>query len=97
MIIPQQLVQEINRLVRNVSLILRRDKPRPRFPRVSSQQLIILRIQPDIVLVNVRVQFVRPQHFRNLHQLVIVVVSVEEGFFSENLFHIQFRISKLAK
>ena len=42
-------------------------------------------VQGNVVLVYVLVQTLRAQNLRDLDELVIIVVSMEEGFFSENL------------
>jgi len=50
-----------------------------------SQNLIVLCIKLDIIFFKVRIQLIRSQDLGDFHKLVVVVVAVEEGFFSENL------------
>ena len=52
---------------------------------IPSKNFIILRVKLNLILFEIEKEFVRAKHFRNFHELIIVVVSVEEGFFSENL------------
>lgn len=42
-------------------------------------------IEADVVLVDVGKQLVRSKNLRNLDELVIVVMAVEEGLFAEDL------------
>lgn len=49
MIISQQLVQKVDRLVGNVSLILGRDEARPRLARVPAEHIVELRVELDFV------------------------------------------------
>jgi hypothetical protein len=48
-IVPQQLVQKVDRLIRDVSLIFRRDEFAPWFPGVSAEHVVELRVEVDIV------------------------------------------------
>ena len=50
-----------------------------------AEELIILRIERDIVLVYVLIQSLSAQHFGDLHELIIVIVSVEEWLLTEDL------------
>jgi hypothetical protein len=44
-----------------------------------------LSIELDIIFFKVCIQLIRAQDLGDFHKLVIVVVAVEEGFFSKNL------------
>lgn len=46
---------------------------------------MILLIQFNVISIQVHKQFIRSQHLCNLHQLIIVVMAVEEGFLAEDL------------
>lgn len=52
---------------------------------IPSKQLIILRIEPYAVLVDVCIQFIRAQNLGNLDKLIIVIMTMEERFLPENL------------
>lgn len=44
-----------------------------------------MRVERDVVLFQVRVQLVCPEDFGDLHQLVVVIVTVEERFLPKDL------------
>ena len=48
-----------------------------------------MRVQSNVVLVNVLVETFRSKDLRNLDQLVIVVVSVEERLLAEDLHQVK--------
>ena len=50
-----------------------------------SKDFIIVRIESDVVLVNVSIKFVGSKDFGNLHELVVVIVAVEKRLLSEDL------------
>ena len=54
-------------------------------PAVPAEQLIKLRVEADVVLVDVRVELFRAENLGDLHQLVIVVVPMEERLLAEDL------------
>ena len=54
-------------------------------PGVPAEQLIKLRVEADVVLVDVRVELFRAENLGDLHQLVIVVVPMEERLLAEDL------------
>ena len=54
-------------------------------PAVPAKQLIKLRVEADVVLVDVRVELFRAENLGDLHQLVIVVVPMEERLLAEDL------------
>ena len=84
-IVAQQLVQKVDGIVRNVSLVLGRDETAPRLALVSSQDIVVLWVQIDVVLFQVGIQLIRSKHLADLDQLVVVVMTVEERFLSEDL------------
>ena len=53
----------------------------PRLLGVLSEDVVVVRVQCHVVLVYVRVQLIRAQHLRDLNQLVIVVLALEERLF----------------
>ena len=50
----------------------------PGLARMSAEHAVKVWVELDRVLIQVRVQLVRPQHLRNLDQLVVVVISMKE-------------------
>lgn len=54
MIVPQQLVQEIDRFVGDVSLIFRRDEFAPWFAWVSAEDVVVLLVEFNIVAFEAR-------------------------------------------
>lgn len=84
MIIAEQLVQKVDGLRTDESLILRIDEGVPILPRKSPQDVIILRIEFDIVTIEIFKQVICAQHFRDLNQLVRIAVAMEEGLFAED-------------
>lgn len=55
------------------------------FPFLLSENLGVARIQSQIVLLNISVQFFSSEHLRDLYQLILVVRALEEGFLLEDL------------
>jgi hypothetical protein len=56
----------------------------PRLLRVSAEYVVVLRIQLDIVLVEVIEQVFSAQYLRNLDKLIRVAVAVEKWFSPED-------------
>lgn len=84
MIETEKLVQEIQGFLAAEVLVFLRDELRPILPRVAPENVIELGIQSQLVLVQVLLQTVGPEDFRDLDQLIIVVPSVEEGMHDED-------------
>jgi hypothetical protein len=49
------------------------------------EEFVILGIEADVVFVNIRIQLIRAQNLGYFNQLVVIVMSVEEGFFPKDL------------
>jgi hypothetical protein len=84
-VVPEELVEKVDGLVRDEALILARDEPAPRLALVPSEDVVVLRVEVDIVFLEVGVQLVRPEHLRDFDQLVVVVVAVKERLLAEDL------------
>ena len=84
MIIPQQLIQKIHRIITHKPLIIRIDESMPRALRKPAQNIIVLRIQLNIVLIEIIEQILGPQNPCDLNQLVRITVPVEKRLFPEN-------------
>ena len=65
-------------------LVLAVYKPLPTFPGVSPEYIGEPRIKFYLILVQILVELLRPQHLSNPDQLIVVVVPVEEGFLPED-------------
>jgi hypothetical protein len=59
--------------------------PSIELPHSPSQDLIVLCIEFDVVFFKVCIQLIRSQDLGDFHKLVVVIVAMEEGLFSENL------------
>ena len=77
-IVAQQILQEVQRLRRDQMLVLLGKVFVPGLARMSAEHAVKVWVELDRVLIQVRVQLVRPQHLRNLDQLVVVVVPMKE-------------------
>ncbi len=53
--------------------------------QIPSQNLVVLGIETNVIFFNVHKEFVCSQNLGDLDQLVIIVVTMEKGFFSEDL------------
>ena len=65
-------------------LILTMYKPLPALPGVSAEYIREPGVQLNLILVQILIEFLRPEHLSNPDQLVVVVVSVEERFLPED-------------
>ena len=84
MIVAEQFVQEVDRFIRDESLILRRDKAVPRLLLETTENVVILSVKLNLVFVEVVKQIISSKDLCNLHQLVRIAVAMEERFFAEN-------------
>lgn len=84
MVVPQQLIQEVDRLITDKSLVLRVDETVPRLLLEATQDVVILRVELDLVLVEIVEQVVGAKNLGNLDELVGVAVAVEEGLLAED-------------
>lgn len=84
MVVAQQLVQEVDRLVTDESLVLGIDKAVPGLLLEAAEDVVVLRVQLNLVLVNVVKEVVGAQDLCDLDQLVRVAVAVEEGLLAED-------------
>lgn len=83
-VISQKLVQKVQRIVADESLVFRIDKMVPVLLRETSQNIIVLGVELNIILVKIIEQLLGPQDLGNLDELIRVGVSMEEWFFPEN-------------
>ena len=66
MVVTQQLVQEVNRLVGHEALVLGVDEVVPGFLLEAAEDVIVLGVQLDLVLVEIVEQLVRAEDLSNL-------------------------------
>jgi hypothetical protein len=52
---------------------------------VPSKQLIIMRIQLNIIFINISIQLISSKDLSNLDELIVIVVSMEKRLLAENL------------
>lgn len=53
---------------------------------IPAKDIVILSVELDIILLKVAEQLICTQDFGNLHQLVVIIVSVEEWLLAEDLY-----------
>ena len=78
MIINQAMFQKIDRFGANKVLILRLDKLVPGGFVIPSYQAVVIGVELEVVAIQILNQLISPHHFRNLHQLVIVILPIEK-------------------
>ena len=84
MVVPQQLVQEVDGLVADEPLVLRVDEAVPGLLLEAAQDVVVLGVELYLVLVQVVEQVVSAEDLGDLDELVGVAVSVEEGLLAED-------------
>jgi hypothetical protein len=84
MVITKQLIKEVNSLITDKALVLGRDERVPRLAREAREDIIILRVQLNVVLVQIFKELLSSQNLGNLDQLVRVAVAMEEGLLAED-------------
>lgn len=84
MVIAKQLIEEINGFVTDEPLVFRSDKRVPGLAGEPRQDLVVLRVQLDVILVQVFEEFLGSKDLGDLHQLIGVAVAVEERFLAED-------------
>mmetsp|Transcript_9963 Transcript_9963/g.25272 ORF Transcript_9963/g.25272 Transcript_9963/m.25272 type:complete len:276 (-) Transcript_9963:2362-3189(-) len=83
-IIPKQSVEKLNRLGAHEVSIFGSCEARPRLLRVPSDKRLEMRVEFDGVFGQVGVEVVGSHHLGDFHQLIVVVVSVEEWLLAED-------------
>lgn len=84
MVVTQELVKEVNSLLAHEALIISSDERVPRLAGKARKDLVVLRIQLDIVLVQVLEKLFRSENFGNLDQLIRIAIPVEKGLLAED-------------
>jgi len=69
-VVAEQLVKKVNSIVAHKTLVIGINKRVPGFLRVPGQNVVILRIQFNVILVQVVEKVLCSQHLRNLDELV---------------------------
>ena len=83
-VIAKQLIQEVDSVVADKPLIFGVDKTVPVLLGKSSEDIVVLCIELDLILVQVVEEILCTENFGDLDQLIGVAVSVEEWFFAED-------------
>lgn len=83
-IIPEELGNEVNGFLRHKVLIFSGNEFLPWLLRVTAQGAIEVRVQLKIIGIKVMEQLFGAKDLGDLHELVIVVVTVEEGLLPED-------------
>merc|ERR1712048_245532 len=86
MVVDQHAVNKVKDLVTDKVLILRGHKFRPWLPSVPApiQSVVEGWLQLKVILVEVCEEVICAKDFRNLHELVTVVLTMKEGLLFES-------------
>ena len=84
-IVDEELAEEVNGGRVGQVLVLGAHEAAEGLLGAVSEQLLHVRVQHKPILVQVGVEVIRAQHLGNLHQLVLVVVAVEERLLAKDL------------
>lgn len=84
MVIPQQLVKEVDGLIADKALVLRVDKAVPRLLLEAAENVVVLGVELYLIAIQVVKQVIGAQNLGNLDELIGVTVAVEEGLLAEN-------------
>lgn len=52
---------------------------------IPGENVVILRVEFYVIFFQVQIELVRPKHLGNFHELIIIVVPMEERLFAEDL------------
>ena len=83
-VVSEHAVQQVQRFLRDETLVHMVYEFVPWLLLVNSQDIIVVAVECHVVLLNVVEQVVRAEDLRNLYQLIIVVLALEERLFLEN-------------
>lgn len=83
-VVAEKLVKEVDGLVGNKALVLRRDEAVPGLLLEAAENVVVLGIELNLVFVEVLKELVGAKDLSNLDKLIGVALAVEEGFFAEN-------------
>ena len=85
-VIPEHLAEQVECFITDELIVGLVDELGPGFARnaLLGQQILIMRVKGQTVLVQVGVELLSSENFRDFDQLVVVVAALEEGFTLEN-------------
>ena len=63
---------------------------------LPSKDIIVLRVKTNVIFLYVSIQIIRSQNFGNFDQLIIIIMSMEERFFAENLVKVEYGFVQVA-
>ena len=86
MVVPQHLAQQIEGLVRDKLVILRVNELGPGLAGdgLRGEDVFVVGVKGEAVLVEIGVELLSAEYLGNLHELIIVVGALEEGFTLED-------------
>lgn len=84
MVVTQHLAKQVDGLLSDQLVVSRGDELVPGLAWVVAQDVVVVRVQLHVVLLNIGEQLVSTKHLRDLHQLVVVVLALEEGLLLED-------------
>ena len=84
MVVSEELIQEIYRIIADKSLVLGIDEAVPLLSWKASKDVVILSIQLYIIPIKVFEKVISTKHLCNFDKLVGIAVAVEERLFSED-------------
>lgn len=85
MIVPKKLVQKVQGRLGHVPLVLRSDKLLPGPSLVSTEDVIVLGIQVNLILLHILEQGICTEDTGYLDQLIVIILAMEEGVSTEDL------------
>ena len=78
MVVFEQLVKEINSFGADESLVVLIDKRLPRYSRELRKKIVVLRIQFNVVFIQIRKEIFCSEHPSDFHELVCITAAMEE-------------------
>lgn len=83
-VVAQHLVQQVKSFFRDQLLVLRVDELLPGLARLLAQEVIVVAVQSHVILFNVSKELICAKHLGDLHELIIVVLALEEWLLLED-------------
>ena len=84
MIISQQPIQKADRIRADETLVFWVDETLPALFWESSEDIVVLCIQLDVITIEIFKKIIRPKDFGDLDQLVRIAVTMEKRLLPEN-------------
>ena len=84
MVVLEHLRKQVDCLISDKLVVLRSNKFGPRLTWMVTENIVVMRVQLHTILLHVGEQFVSAKDLCDLYKLIVVVLTLEEGFFLEN-------------